>query len=563
MSKGFSFTLNEGLLERYGLIADLHRGRFFPGRIIWNQAGIITLVEEFLDVSQFGDAIDFSKFITPPLVNAHVHIESSMLVPSRFGPPCLACGVGATVSDPHEIANVLGVAGIDFMIENARLTPLRIHFGAPSCVPATNSTFETSGAELNAEAVEKLLQSADIHYLAEVMNFPGVLADDAQLLAKIAAAVKVGKRVDGHAPGLRADAARSYAAHGITTDHECFTLAEALEKISFGMKILIREGSAAKNFEALYSIISTHPQNAMLCSDDLHPDEIITGNIDSLCRRALAKGCSLIDVLRAASFNPVKHYGLNLGLLQVGDKADFVCWDNQNLNKVTETVLAGETVWRFGADFVGVGSESKPNLFHASPIAKQALKIPASRLNDPVIEVIDQQIITRSKNIQLKIKDGELLPDIESDVVKLVVVNRYDLNATPAVCFVTGTGIQKGAISSSVAHDSHNIIACGADDESIVAVINATIAARGAVGCAVNQRCELLELPVAGLMSDKPAQEVGARYGELTQMVKNECGSKLTAPFMTLSFLSLLVIPELKLSDKGLFDAQKFEFVTI
>ncbi len=485
-----------------------------------------------------------------------------MLVPSRFGPPCLACGVGATVSDPHEIANVLGVAGVEFMIENAKLTPLRIHFGAPSCVPATNATFETAGAEIDAQAIDRLMQKPEIHYLAEVMNFPGVLAGDPGLMAKIDSAKRVGKRIDGHAPGLRGEDARRYAANGITTDHECFTLEEALDKLECGMKILIREGSAAKNFEALWSIVNSHPNLAMLCSDDLHPDEILSGNIDALCRRLLAKGCKLLDVLRAACANPVIHYGLDLGLLRVGDKADFVVWSDDKLSGALETVLAGEAVWRKGDSLDGVPPCSTPNRFNAAPISLSALRVSAKRLGEPIIEVVDQQIVTKRMNAELLTQGGEVLCDRERDIVKLVVVNRYDPNAEPSVCFVKNTGIKRGAISSSVAHDSHNVIACGADDASLVAVINATIAATGAIGCVVNNRTEVLSLPVAGLMSDQSATKVGELYRKLSDTAKKECGSTLTAPYMTLSFLALLVIPKLKLSDKGLFDVAKFGFVS-
>lgn len=540
--------------SRTGLLADVTNGKFFCGRISWNAEGVITLIEETP-----GEGT--SDFITPPLVNAHVHVESSMLVPSRFGPPCLACGVGATVSDPHEIANVLGVAGVEFMIENAKLTPLRIHFGAPSCVPATNATFETAGAELDAKEIDKLMQMPEIHYLAEVMNFPGVLAGEPGLMAKIASAKRVGKRIDGHAPGLQGDEARRYAAHGISTDHECFTLEEALDKISCGMKVLIREGSAAKNFEALWSIVNSQPSSAMLCSDDLHPDEILTGNIDSLCRRLLTKGCKLLDVLRVASLNPVTHYGLDLGLLRVGDKADFVVWKDDKLSSSVETVLAGQTAWRLGDGLDGNPPNYTPNRFEAAMISSADLRVPAQRGNEPIIEVIDHQIVTKRTTAKLPVKNGEVLSDIEHDIVKLVVVNRYDPKAKPSVCFVKNTGIKHGAISSSVAHDSHNVIACGADDASLVAVINATIAASGGIGCVVNGRTELLPLPVAGLMSDRSVVQVGEMYRRLSEVAKSECGSTLTAPYMTLSFLALLVIPELKLSDKGLFDVKKFAFV--
>jgi adenine deaminase len=555
--------------ERTGLIADVFTGEFYRGTVSWGADGRISAITR---IQVTGDTPPLAPpLITPPLVNAHVHVESSMVVPSRFGPPCLACGVGATVSDPHEIANVLGVPGVEFMLENAKGTPLKIHFGAPSCVPATNSTFETAGAVLGPAEVNLLLARDDVHYLAEVMNFPGVLAGDKELLAKIASAKRRNKVADGHAPGVRGAAAKAYIGAGISTDHECVTLEEALDKLSFGMKILIREGSAAKNFEALWSLISSHPASVMLCSDDLHPDELLTGNIDSLCRRALKNGATLKDVLRVATRNPVEHYGLKVGLLRVGDPADFVLWSDAQLSTVSETVLDGETVWsssivgpRDGA-LAGSPPATAPNVFLAHGVTSGDLQIPGTRLLDPIIEVIDRQIVTRryvaTEADGLMSRGGVVQVAPDRDIVKLVVLNRYALAAKPAVCLVKGTGLKRGAFSSSVGHDSHNVIACGVDDESLAAVINLTCEARGGIGWWHAGVGEVLALPVAGLMSDLPALEVGARYRALTALVKEVGESSLTAPYMTLSFLALLVIPELKLSDKGLFDVGRFGFV--
>ncbi len=506
-------------------------------------------------------------FLLPGFVDAHVHIESSMLVPSEFARIAVTHGTVATVSDPHEIANVLGVAGVRFMVKNARQVPFTFCFGAPACVPAT--AFETAGAVVSARDVEALFDAGDCHYLSEVMNFPGVLADDPELRAKLAAARIRKKRIDGHAPGLRGDAAaRYFASHlGITSDHECTTLGEALEKISHGANILVREGSAAKNYEALWNLLVTHPDRIMLCSDDKHPDDLLKGHINMLTTRALAAGVPLANVLRAACINPVEHYGLDVGLLRVGDSADFIETDSLTdftAPHILRTYIRGQLVAEAGHSLIPRVPVDAPNQFaggfrHASEFAVLA---GGDRMR--VIAAEDGQLITGVKWEAPTIAGGYAVADVTRDLLKITVVNRYLADGKPpAVAFVHGFGLKRGAIASSVAHDSHNIVAVGADDESLARAVNAVIVARGGLAVTDGVADLILPLPVGGLMSTNSGEEVGAQYGALQEMATKQLGSTLTAPFMTLSFMALLVIPALKLSDKGLFDAATFQFTTL
>ncbi len=517
------------------------------------------------------------NYILPAFVDAHIHIESSMLVPSEFARLAVLHGTIATVSDPHEIANVLGVAGVEFMIENGKKVPFKFFFGVPSCVPAT--VFETAGATIDAKEVEYLFEKHDLKYLAEMMNYPGVLYDDAVVLEKIKIAQKYKKPIDGHAPGLRGEQAKKYISAGISTDHECFTAAEAQDKLDFGMKILIREGSAAKNFEALIDLLPENYENMMFCSDDKHPDNLLVGHINELVKRAVTRGIDVFKVLQCACINPVKHYNLEVGLLNVGDVADFIVVQDLKEFKVFQTYIEGVLVAENGQSFINSVAFDKPNFFKAIPkdVSDFALLAPPSyteKMLLKVIEAIDGELITKTFLHHLPIENisGKdfLVADVENDILKIVVVNRYTPNATPAitpaVAFIKNFGLKNGAIASSVAHDSHNIIAVGTSDESICAAVNAIIDANGGL-CVYDDRngkqeIGLLALPVAGLMSDLDGATVGALYTELDKTVK-QLGSTLKAPFMSLSFMALLVIPQLKLSDLGLFDGVKFEFVEL
>ncbi len=507
-------------------------------------------------------------FIIPGFIDAHVHIESSMLVPSEFARMAVVHGTVATVSDPHEIANVCGVEGVRYMIENGKTVPFKFYFGAPSCVPATH--FETAGATLGITEVEALLQGPDIKYLAEMMNFPGVLLGDPDVMQKIAAAHRLGKPVDGHAPGLRGVDAQRYAkaltppagsAAAGGTDHECFTAEEALDKLNAGMKILIREGSAAKNFEALIPLLSEHYENMMFCSDDKHPDSLELGHINQLCARAVAEGIDVFKVLQAACFNPVNHYRLEVGLLQEGDPADFVIVKNLIDFEVAKTYINGQLVAEGGTSLIKAKQAGIINNFNCSQRAKEDFAYPAGPEDMlPVIEALDGQLITNRLSLAPKIENGCFVSDTERDILKIVVVNRY-YNSPVAKSFIKNFGLTQGAIASSVAHDSHNIIAVGVDDESICQAVNLVIEHQGGIAAIYENEKKVIALPIAGLMTQEDGYQVAAQYSALDRMVKEKLGSSLSSPFMTLSFMALLVIPHLKLSDKGLFDGDRFELI--
>ena len=499
-------------------------------------------------------------FILPGFIDSHVHIESSMLVPSEFAKLAVVHGTVGTISDPHEIANVCGMQGVEFMIANGKTVPFKFHFGAPSCVPAT--IFETAGDALMADDVDLLLQKNEIHYLSEMMNFPGVLFGDEEVYKKIAAAKKYGKPVDGHAPGLMGENAKKYIDAGISTDHECFTAEEALDKLKYGMKILIREGSAAKNFEALIDLMHDHYYMMMFCSDDKHPDSLAAGHINQLCARAVAKGIDVFKVLQAACINPVAHYNMNIGLLKKGDAADFIVVENLINFNVTQTYIDGELVADNGKSLVTGHASELLNNFDCEEKSISNFRFEVADLGENVfaIEALDGQLITNKIACKPIVKNGFYEADVVNDILKIVVVNRYK-NAPVAKAFIKNFGIKQGAIASSVAHDSHNIVAVGVDDESLMNAVNLVIKERGGVSAVCNNKEAVLGLPVAGLMSNEDGYKVAAAYTAIDKMVKEDLGSTLAAPFMTLSFMALLVIPHLKLSDLGLFDGDKFEFI--
>ncbi|WP_109674439.1 adenine deaminase [Dyadobacter jejuensis] len=499
-------------------------------------------------------------YLLPGFVDAHVHIESSMLTPSQFARMAVTHGTVATVSDPHEIANVLGIDGINFMITDGKRTPFKFCFGAPSCVPATS--FETAGAHIDAADIAALMAREDIGYLAEVMNFPGVLHGDPELLAKIAHAQDVQKPIDGHAPGLRGQAAKDYIDRGISTDHECFTYEEAKEKIGYGAKILIREGSAARNFDALIPLMAHHPERLMFCSDDKHPDSLEEGHINLLVKRALALGYDLWDVLTCACVNPVLHYHLPVGLTRVGDPADFIIVDNlQDLN-IIENWLDGNKVADQGVSLLPDLRSEHINKMDCQATVAEDFRISAKKTDLPVrvIQALEGQLITNELRDTLNIRDGYYQVDLEKDILKLTVINRYH-PAKPGLSFINNFGLKEGAIASSVGHDSHNILAVGCDDESISRAVNLVIEAKGGLSAVGAHQEMIIPLPIAGLMSDVEGYEISRQYTLLDQFVKTNLKSTLNAPFMTLSFMALLVIPHLKLSDKGLFDVNEFKLI--
>ena len=533
-----------------GQIVDLVNSRIFSGVVVVKDGKIAKIEEQ---------PVGNTHYIMPDFVDAHVHVESSMLVPSEFARLAVCHGTVATVSDPHEIANVLGAKGVRYMIENGKKVPFKFFFGAPSCVPAT--PFETAGFSVNANDIEKLMASPDIYYLSEMMNYPGVLLDDPEILKKIAAAKRYGKPVDGHAPALSGNDLKKYAEAGISTDHECFTLEEALEKISLGMNILIREGSAAKNFEALIPLLATHPDKLMFCSDDKHPNDLVKGHVDGLVRRAIALGYNAMDVLKAASLNAVRHYHLNIGMLQEGDDADFIVVDDFRNPVARQTYIKGVLVAENGVANIKYVETKTPNIFKANYINLDDVFFPDKGKKIKVIKCIDGQLITKSFTTEPKVVDGGIVSDVENDILKIVVVNRYH-PAKPAVAFIRGFGLRRGALASSVAHDSHNIVSVGVTDKDILHAVNLLIEHTGGVTAYCSTEVVAVPLPVAGLMSNEDGYEVAAAYENATALAKR-LGSNLYAPFMTLAFMALLVIPELKLSDQGLFDVSKFTVTSL
>ncbi|WP_179377191.1 adenine deaminase [Winogradskyella wichelsiae] len=533
-----------------GNIVDIQNRRIFKGEVTIENGKIKSIEEK--DCSE-------NHYILPGFVDAHIHIESSMLVPSEFAKIAVKHGTVSTVSDPHEIANVLGVAGVEFMIENGKKTPFKFNFGAPSCVPATS--FESAGAVIDSDDIKTLMANPDIKYLAEMMNYPGVIYDDAEVLKKIEWAKYYNKPVDGHAPGLRGDDLTKYISAGISTDHECFTFDEGLEKLQKGMKVIIREGSAAKNFEALITLLDEHYQNMMFCSDDKHPDDLLLGHINQVCARAVAKGNDVFKVLQAACVNPVKHYGLDVGLLKKGDTADCIVVEDLKDFKTLETYINGEVVYADGISKIKHVEFQNLNNFNTDKKEVSDFKYESEAKEIRVIECLDGELVTNEIVTASTIKDGNLVSNTETDVLKMTVVNRYK-NDKPAIAFIKNYGLKEGAIASSVGHDSHNIIAIGVSDEAICKTVNLLIENEGGICAVSNTEQKVVALPVAGIMSDKNAEIIGKQYAELDKMAK-QLGSKLHAPYMSLSFMALLVIPALKLSDKGLFNGGKFEFTSV
>lgn len=540
MSKAFSVR---------GKLVNITEERIYPVQIQILEDKIISI--EKLETQ------DELPYLLPGFIDAHVHIESSMLTPSEFARLAVVHGTVATVSDPHEIGNVMGVEGVEYMIENGNRVPFKFYFGAPSCVPAT--TFETAGAEITAGQIDELLQKPEVKYLAEMMNWPGVLHKDEEVYKKLEIAKKHNKPIDGHAPGLKGEQAKQYIEAGISTDHECFTKEEALDKLREGMKIIIREGSAAKNFEALVDLIHNHCDQMMFCSDDKHPDSLVEGHIDALVKRALSKGIDLFKVLRVACVNPATHYNLEVGQLREGDSADFILVKDLEDFEILKTYINGELVAENGETKIEHLQSDIINNFDTTLKKPEQFAVEAKGNKIVVIEVVDGELITNRIETKAVIEDGLVQADVENDILKIVVVNRYQ-DAAPAMAFIKNFGLTNGAIASSVGHDSHNIIAVGVDDESICEAVNMLIRSKGGLSAVQGVETAVLPLPIAGLMTGEDGYEVAQQYIKLDKMAK-KMGSKLISPFMSLSFMALLVIPEIKLSDKGLFDGLKFEFI--
>lgn len=532
-----------------GNIVDPVNARLYPGTLVIKDGRIVEIIREDRD---------YSNFIIPGLVDAHIHIESSMLTPAEFARLAAAHGTVAVVADPHEIANVLGIDGVRYMVENGKKVPFKFYFGAPACVPATG--FETAGAELNSAQIKEMFEKDGLYFLSEMMNYPGVLNNDPEVTAKLEIARKFQKPVDGHAPGLKGEELKRYIQAGITTDHEAFRLEEGLEKIEAGMKILIREGSAAKNFEELHRLISLYPDACMFCCDDKHPDDLVQGHINELVKRAFQKGYDKMKVLQCATVNPVRHYGLEVGLLRKGDPADFIVVDDFERFTILETYINGILVAKDGESLIPRTQTEAINNFKAQPKIPLDFAVKSGRKEEiDVIEVIDGELVTNRLRVSPKVEEGYLSADPERDIIKITVINRYQ-EKPPAVAFIKNFGLKRGALASSVAHDSHNLVAVGVSDEDLARAVNLVIENRGGLAVVGDGFEDILPLPVAGLMSVEDGPRVAADYQRIAARAK-ELGSKLRDPFMTMSFMTLLVIPELKISDRGLFDAKNFQFV--
>lgn len=542
---------NNNIITIQGQFVDIYNREVFPASVVVEN-GMISSIHKTEKAPP--------HYILPGFVDAHVHIESSLLVPSEFARLAVLHGTVATVSDPHEIANVCGLEGVYYMIQNGNQVNFKFYFGAPSCVPATH--YETAGAVLGITELEKLLSDPQIRYLAEMMNWPGVINRDETVMQKLKLAQKYNKPIDGHAPGLTGDLAQKYVTAGISTDHESFTYEEAKQKLDLGMKIAIREGSAAKNFEALIDLIDNHADDLMFCSDDKHPDSLLIGHINTLVSRAIKKGKDLFDVLKVACINPVTHYGLDVGTLQVGDAADFILVEDLENFEVLKTYINGHLVADKGVSLIKPIKSSIINKFIAEELTEGEFEVEATGKFIRVIVAEDGQLVTREERMGAPVKEGKLHADVRRDILKIAVINRYRKEA-PSIGFVKNFGLRKGAIASSVAHDSHNVIVVGVDDHSMANAANAIIREKGGLSVCDGESVKILPLPVGGIMAVGDGFYIADTYKGLDIMTKEVLGSNLTSPFMTLSFMALLVIPSLKLSDRGLFDGSLFTFVPL
>jgi adenine deaminase len=540
---------NKKFMKITGKLVDVHKRDIYPAEIGIEKGRI-------KEISRKESAPE--RFILPGLIDSHIHIESSMITPGAFALAAVKQGTTGVVSDPHEIANVLGLAGIEYMIKDSEKVPVKFWFGASSCVPATG--FETCGGRIGSIEIKQLLSKMNLKYLAEMMNFPGVIYDDNEVTEKIDIAKKLNKKIDGHAPGLSGEKLKKYISAGISTDHECSSIDEAREKIKLGMKVLIREGSAARNLEALKDLIKTEPEMIMLCSDDLHPEMLLRRHLNKLIAKLIVEGYNKYDVIRSCTVNPVLHYGLEAGLLRKGDSADFIVVDDINKMNVIETWIEGKKVFGEGEVLFKYGGNKSVNKWNSSEIKTDELVIKGTGGKLKVIEAFDGELFTKSISVET-VEEEIYKPDPVSDILKVVVKDRYS-DGPPAVGFIKGFGLKNGAFASSVAHDSHNIICIGANDKDIVSAVNEIVKMKGGLSVSNNAKTASLKLDIAGIMSSSSCEEVAAGYLNLSEQVKS-LGCKLKAPFMSLSFMALLVMPELKIGDKGLFDGNKFCLTSI
>jgi len=535
-----------------GNVVDIQNQEIYPGTVTITNSRISSITRD--------EGKSYDNYIIPGFIDSHIHIESSMLIPSSFARLAVIHGTVATVSDPHEIGNVLGIEGVNYMIEDGDKVPFKFYFGASPCVPAT--PFETSGAIITADDIRKLFENPKIKYMSEMMNFPGVINEVPEVLEKIRIAKEAGRPIDGHAPGLMGDDLYKYISYGISTDHESLTLEEAIDKLYKGMMILIRDGSAASSFDTLHKLVETRPDMCMFCSDDKHPDDLIEGHINNAVKKSFALGYNLWKILEVATVNPIRHYKLDVGMLRVDDPADFIVVDSLDENmSVLQTYIEGQLVANNGRPIIDEVSYSVVNKFEANQTKPEDFQLAHKASNIRVIEAINNQLITKKITAPAKTQNGNVVSDVDNDILKMAVINRYK-PSKPALAFIKNIGIKEGALASSIAHDSHNIIVVGTSDEAMSVAVNELISNKGGIVCYDGRVLSSLPLPIAGLMSGEDGWQVGKKYADLDKKAK-DMGSKLKAPFMTLSFMALLVIPSIKLSDEGLFDGDTFKFTDL
>ena len=562
-------------------ILDVLTDSVYPARITI-EAGIF---KEIVPIHVTEETkIDVEGLMLPGFIDSHIHIESSMMTPAQFAKIAVRHGTTAVVCDPHEIANVCGIEGIEFMIENASTVPFNFYFAAPSCVPAT--AFETSGAILDSDDIEFLLQKDEIVALAEMMNFPGVIGQDSEVLRKLELARKYKKPIDGHAPLVSGKDLDKYIEQGIVTDHECSSFQEAMEKKQKGMKIMVRDGSSAKDMEALFDFSERieHYKNQdsfgiipnevlsrrlhspifdFIVSDDKHPNDLIRGHLNESVKKAADLGIDIIKAIEMVTINPAAHFDLDAGSIVTGAKADFIIIDNLNDLNILKTYISGECVFDGEEVLFDIGEVEVENSITSDEKFAEDFDVyfDGDECKVNVIECTDGDLLTKKATARLITKDGIVQPDIFQDILKIAVVERYGSN-TVANGFIKGFGLKKGAIASSIAHDSHNIVVVGYSSEMMAEAVNTVIENKGGIAVVSEDFEDSLSLPIAGLMSNEDAYDIAKKLDILHRMA-SALGCKLDSPFMTMAFMSLLVIPSIKLSDKGLFDGDSFEFMDV
>jgi len=516
------------------------------------------------DYTQAKETIDLKgKYLLPGLINGHVHIESSMLDVGQYARAVVPRGTTALVTDLHEIANVCGLEGIRYVLENARRLPLDIFLMAPSCVPATH--METAGAEIGIKEIRQLLRLKQCHGLGEVMNYPGVIYGDKAVLAKIASAK--GKVVDGHAPGLSGSDLNAYVSAGIQSDHESVTLEEAQEKLRLGMHVMIREGSSEKNLETLLPLVNDKTyRRCMLVVDDRSCVDILNdGDIDAVVRKAIRLGLKPVRAIQMASINTAEYFRLErLGAVAPGYFANLIVTSDLSAFPIDIVFYHGRLVGRDKQPLFSLQESGKQTLcdtVRIKPFRIEALRLKAKGNTVSVIEIVPGQIVTKKRTTKVKIENGYIVPDIQRDILKLVVVERHKRTGNIGIGLVMGFGLKKGALASSIAHDSHNIVVVGTNDADIYTAVKEVVRMQGGLTAVADGKVIAgLPLPVAGLLSDKPLETVVKKLDKV-EKAASALGVKLVSPFSTLSFVALPVIPELRLTDMGMVDVKEFRLI--